>query len=141
MDRRQLVIPDLQSAGAPDPLQGAFDDPADLPQAAAVRRPLSRQVVFDPPLLETPSIPRRAVLPVPVQRLRLPPRPATLAADRRDVVHEGHRFERLVAVGPGEAHGQWGALAIDKHMAFGAFFGPICGVFAGEYPPKTARMD
>jgi hypothetical protein len=24
-------------------------------------------------------------------------------------------------------------------MAFRAFFGPIRGVFAGEYPPKTAR--
>jgi hypothetical protein len=50
-----------------------------------------------------------------------------------------HRFERLVAVGPGNAHGQRGAFAIDQQVPFRAFFGPIRGVFAGEDPPKTAR--
>src|SRR5207245_8982286 len=74
MDRWQLVIPDLQPAGAPDPLQGAFDNPADLAQAAAMRRPLLRQVVLDPSLLEALMISRRAVLPVPITCLWLPPR-------------------------------------------------------------------
>src|SRR5438128_4193088 len=139
MDRRQLVIPDFQPAGLPDPRERPFDDPADLAQAAPVRRPLPRQVVLDPPLLEATSIARRAVLPVPVQRLRLPPGAAAPPADRRDVVHQAHRLERLVAVRPGEARGQRGAVAIDEQVPLGAFFGPVRGVFAGEYPPKTAR--
>jgi len=139
MDRRQLVIPDFQPAGLPDPRQGPFDDPADLAQATAVGRPLSRQVVLDAPLLEALSIPRRAVLPVAVQGLRLPPRAAAPPPDRRDVVYQVHRLERLVAVGRGDAQGQRRALAIDEQVPLGAFFGPIRGVLAGEDPPKTAR--
>src|SRR3954453_23039238 len=122
MDGRQLVIPGLQPAGLPDPGQGPLDHIADLAQAAPVRRPRGRQVVLDPPLLEALMIPRRAVLPVPVQRLGLPPRPPTPPPDRRDVIHEVHRLQRLVAVGPGDAQGQRSALAIDQQVPFGAFF-------------------
>src|SRR5262249_57069196 len=89
MDRRHLVIPDLQPAGLPDPSKGALDHIADLAQAAAVRCPLPRQVVLDATLLEALAVAGGAVLPVPVQRLRLPPRAAALAADRRGVVHAG----------------------------------------------------
>src|SRR5437667_12786330 len=59
MDRRQLVIPDFQPAGLPDPRQGPLDHVADLAQAAAMRRPLARQVVLDAPLLEAFPIPGR----------------------------------------------------------------------------------
>src|SRR5436190_21166507 len=135
----QHVVPDLQAARLADPGQGALHDPADLAQATAVRRPLPRQVVLDAPLLEALPVPRRAVLPVPVERLRPPPRPAALAANRRDVVHQIQRLERLVAVRPGDAHGQRRAPAIDEQVPLGAFFGPVRGVFAGEDPPKTAR--
>jgi hypothetical protein len=97
-----------------------------------VRRPLPRQVVFDPALFEALLIARRAVLPVPVQGLWLPPRAAALTFDRRDVVYQVHRFERFVAVGPGDAQRQWGALTIDEQVPLGAFFGPIRGVWAGQ---------
>jgi hypothetical protein len=139
MHRRQLVVPDLQPPRLADPGQRALHHPADLAQAAAVWRPLSRQVVLDAPLLEALPIPRGAVLPVPIQRLWLPPRAAALAFDRRDVVHQVHRFQRLVAVGPGEPDGQRRALAIDEQVPLGALFGPIRGVFACQGPPKTAR--
>src|SRR5947209_6522150 len=139
MHRRQPLVTDLQPTRLADPGERALHDPADLSQAAAVGRPRLRQVVLDPALLEAPMVPRRAVLPVAVQGLRLASRPAATPADRRDVVHEVHRFERLVAVGPGETHGQRSALAIDEQVPFCAFFGPIRGVFAGERPPKTAR--
>src|SRR5262245_36920258 len=139
MHRWQHVVPGLQPPRLADPGERALHDPADLPQAAAVRRPLPRQVVLDAALLKAPLVPRRAVLPVPVQRLRLPSWSAALAANGRDVVHEVHRFERLVAVGPGDAHGERGALAVDQEVPFGAFLGSIRGIFAGEDPPKTAR--
>src|SRR5215831_11707584 len=135
MDGRQLVIPNLQPAGLPDPGQGPLDHIADLAETAPVRRPRGRPVVLDPPLLEALMIPRRAVLSVPVQRLRLPPRPPTPPPDGRDVIHEVHRLQRLVAVGPGDAHGQRRAFAIDEQVPLGALFAAIGGVFAGEYPP------
>ena len=139
MHRWQYVVPDLQPPRLADPGERALHDPADLPQAAAVRRPLPRQVVLDAALLEASLVPWRAVLSVLLQRLWLPSWPTALAANGRDVVHEVHRFERLVAVGPGDAQGQRGALAIDQQVPLGAFFGPVGGVLAGEGPPKTAR--
>ena len=114
MHRWQPVVTDLQSPRLADPGQRTLHDPANLAQAAAVRRPLPRQVVFDPPLLETLSIPRRPILPVPVQGLGPPPGATATPPDRRDVIHQVHRFQRLVAVGPGDAHGQRSALAIDQ---------------------------
>src|SRR5262245_2273993 len=134
VDRRQLVIADLQPAGLPDPGEAALHHVADLAQSAAVRRPLPRQVVFDAAPLEALLVARRAVGPVPVQRLGLAPRPAAPAFDRRDVVHQGHSPQRLVAVRAGQADGQRGALAIDEQVALGALFPAIRGVLAGEYP-------
>jgi hypothetical protein len=104
-------------------------------RAASVAAP----VVLDAALLKASLVPWRAVLSVPVQRLWPPSWSTALAANGRDVVHKVHRFERLVAVGPGDAHGERGAFAVDQQVPFGAFFGSIRGVFAGEYPPKTAR--
>src|SRR3954451_11597561 len=134
MDRGQLVVADLQAAGLPDPCQGPFHHPADLAQAAPMRRPWPRQVVLDAPLLEPFPVPLGPVRPVPIQGLRLPPRAPTPAVDRRDVVHQVHGFERLVAVGRSDPHGQWRALAIDQQVPFGAFFPAIRGVFAGQDP-------
>jgi hypothetical protein len=111
---------------------GLHDELSVRTQAAAVRRPLLRQVVFNPSLFEALMISRRAILAVPIQGFRFPPRAAAPPTDRRDIVHQVHRLERFVAVGSGDAHGQRGALAIDEQVPFAAFFGPIRGVFAGE---------
>jgi len=139
MHRRQLVVTDLQAPRLADPGECALHDPADFAQAAAVRRPRLRQVVLDPALFEALVISRCAVLPVSIQGLWLLPRAAAPSTNRRDVVHQVHRLERFVAVGPRDAQRQRGALAIDEQVPFGPFFPAIRGVFAGEYPPKTAR--
>jgi hypothetical protein len=139
MHRWQALVANLEPPGLPDPSQATFHYVADRTQAAAVWRPLPRQVVLDPPLLQPFPVARRAVLPVTVQS----PRPAAPAAaglsDRRHIVQQRHRLQRLVALRPGDAHGQRGPVAVDEQVAFRAFFGSIRGVFAGEDPPKTAR--
>ncbi len=139
MHRWQAIVANLEPPGLADPSQATFHHVADLTQAAAVRRPLSRQVVLDLPLLQPLPVARRAVLPVTVQGLRPPPPATARLADRRHIVQPGHRLKRLVPLRPGEAHGQRGSVAIDEQVAFRALFGSIGGVFAGEDPPKTAR--
>jgi hypothetical protein len=139
MHRWQPLVTDLQASCLADPGEGALHDPTDLAQAATVRCPLLRQMVFDPSLFEALMISRRAILAVPIQGLRPSPRAAAPPTDRRDLVHEVHRLERFVAVGSRDAHGQRGALAIDEQVPFGALLGPIRGVLAGQRPPKTAR--
>jgi hypothetical protein len=136
MHRWQLVVTNLQSPRLTDPGQRALHDPANLSQAAAVRRPLPRQVVFDPPLPETLLIPRRPILPVPVQGLGPMPGAPAAPTDRRDVIHQVHRFQRFVAIGPGDAYGQRCALAIDQQVPFGAFFPRSVGFLPVRAPQK-----
>jgi hypothetical protein len=141
MHRWQSLISDLQASSLTDPGQSAFHHIADLPKATAMRRPRPRQVVLDTPRLQPILIVFAAIGAVPVQCLRLATRPPTRTVDWRDVVEQGQRLASVGAIGCGDADGQWGAVAIDNDMAFAAFFGPIRGIFAGEYPPKTARTD
>jgi hypothetical protein len=139
MHCRQPLIADLQPPGLAHPGKRSLHHVANLAQAAPMRGPRRGQVVFDAALLQAPMVTRRAILPVPVQGLRLAARAPAAAADRRDVVEQRHRFERLVAIGSGEAEGERRPLAIDTQVPLAALFGPIRGVFAGKYPPKTAR--
>lgn len=141
MHRRQPVVPDLEPPGLSDPSQPAFHDVANLSQTAAVGRPRSRQVILDPPCLQALPVPLGPIGAVPVQRLRLAAWPPARPVDRRNVVEQGQRLGRIGAVRSGEPHGQRGAVAVNEQVAFGAFFSPIGGVFAGEDPPKTARID
>ena len=135
----QALVANLEAPSLPDPSQPTFDHVADFTQAAAVRRPLPRQMVLDPPLLQSLAVARRAVLPVAIQGLRPATPTAARQSDRWHVVQQRHRLKRLVPIRPGDAHSQRGALAVDEQVPFRALFGPIRGVFAGEYPPKTAR--
>jgi hypothetical protein len=139
MHRWQSLVANLEPAGLPDPSEATFHHVADLTQATAVRRPLPRQVILDPPLLQPLLVARRAVLPITVQGIRPAPPAAAGLADRRYIIQQRHRFKRLVPLRPGDAHGQRRPVAIDEQVAFRAFFGSIRGVFAGEDPPKTAR--
>jgi hypothetical protein len=141
MHCRQSVIPDLETACLSDPSQAPLDDVANLAQAAAVRRAWLGQMILDPPFLQSLVVAWRPVGAVPVQRLGLAMHMPAPVVDRRDVIEQRHRLERFVAVGAGDAHGQRGAVAIDEQVPFRAFFASIRGVFAGEYPPKTARYD
>jgi hypothetical protein len=141
MHRWQSVIPDLQPPSLADPSQTAFHHVTDLPQAAAMRCPRSRQLVLDPPRLQALPVPLVSIGAVAVQRLRLAAWTPTRPVDGREFIEQGQRLGGVGTVRPRDADGQRGSLAIDEDVAFAAFFGPIRGVFAGEYPPKTARID
>jgi hypothetical protein len=141
MHRWQSLIPDLQAPSLADPGQTAFDHRADLPQAAAMRRPWPRQLVLDTSRFQTLLVVLAAVDAIPVLRLRLTAWPPTRPRDEWDVIEQGQRLASVGTVGSGDADGQRGAVAIDEDVAFAPFFGPIRGIFAGKHPPKTTRMD
>ena len=116
MHRGQALVANLEAAGLPDPGQATFHHVADRTQAAAVGRPRPRQVVLDPPLLQPLPIARRAVLAIPVQGVRPASPAAARLSDRRHVVQQRHRLQRLVAVRCGDAHGQRRPIAIDEEV-------------------------
>src|SRR5215468_10327164 len=66
MHRRQTVVANLEPTGLPHPGQASLHDLADLAQATAVRRPGTRQVIREAPLLQSLPGPRGAIGPVPV---------------------------------------------------------------------------
>jgi hypothetical protein len=139
MDCRQFVVTDLQAPRLSDPRQRPLHDPTDPTQATPVGRAWPRQVVLDPAPPQPLPVPRRPILPVAVQGVRPTASAAARLPNQRDVVERWHRSERLIPLGTRDAHRQGGAFSVYEQVAFRAFFGPIRGVFAGEYPPKTAR--
>jgi len=141
MYRRQSIVADLEPPRLPDPSQPALHDVPHGTQTTAMRSPGLPQVIRDTPFLQSLPVPPGAIGPIPVQGLRLAAWPAPRPVDRWDVVEQRQCLRGIGAVRPGEAHGQGGAVAIDEQVPFRAFFGPIRGVFAGKYPPKTARID
>src|SRR5262245_38950198 len=93
MHRGQTLVANLEPPGLPDPSQPTFHDVADCTQAAAMGRPLPRQVVLDPPLLQPLPVARRAVLSVAIQGLRPAPTAAARLSDRRYLVQQRHRLQ------------------------------------------------
>jgi hypothetical protein len=136
----QSVVANLEPPGLPDPGQSTFHHIADLPQAATMGGAWPRQVILDAPLLQPLAVATVTVGPVAVEGLRLAARAPARPLDWRNVVQQRQRLGTVGPVGSGEAHGQRGPVAVDQQVPFRAFFGPIRGVFAGEDPPKTARM-
>lgn len=64
---------------------------------------------------------------------------ATLT-DEWDIIQQWQRFQGIVTLRTRNPHRQRGSMTINQQMTLGAFFRSICGVFAGQDPPKTARM-
>ena len=139
MDRWQFVVSNLQSSRLPDPRQRPLYDPADLAQPAPVGRSRPRQVVLDPSPLEALAITWRSVLPVAVQSIRPTASATARLSDQRNVVEQGHGQERLVPLGTRNPHRQGSAFPSTSRWRFEPFLALSVGIFAGEYPPKTAR--
>jgi hypothetical protein len=135
----EFIITNLQSSGLSDPGQRALDDPADFAQPAAMERSRLGQVILNPSLPQAPAVARRAIRSVSVQAFRPAASATARLSDHWYVVEERQRLKRVVTLRACDTHRQGNALSVYEQMAFRAFFGPIGRVFAGEYPPKTAR--
>jgi hypothetical protein len=136
----QALVANLEPPRLSDPGQPPFDNVPDFPQPAPVGGTRPRQVILNPPFLQPVAVASRPIGPVSIHGLWLATGPPPPPVNRGNVIEQRQGLGGIGAVGPGEAHGQRGTVAIHEQVAFGAFFGPIGGVFAGECPPKTARI-
>jgi hypothetical protein len=118
MDCRQFLVTDLQSPRLSDPRQRPLHHPADLTQPAPVWRSRPCQVVLDPSPLEPLPVARCPILPVAVQSVRPTASASARLPDRRNIVEQRHRQERLVPLGTRDGHCQGSAVSVYEEMAF-----------------------
>jgi hypothetical protein len=118
MGCRQFLVTDLQSPRLSDPRQRPLHHPADLTQPAPVWRSRPCQVVLDPSPLEPLPVARCPILPVAVQSVRPTASASARLPDRRNIVEQRHRQERLVPLGTRDGHCQGSAVSVYEEMAF-----------------------
>lgn len=142
MHCRKTIITNFEVASLADVGHQVFDRETDLAQAAAMGHEWGRQKVQDVASTQSLPVSRRAISTVAVGGIGFMPRMSgPLAGQRGNIRQESEEFSGIMPLGTGDPYGQRRAVTIGKDMPFCPFFGPIRGVFAGERPPKTARMD
>lgn len=82
-----------------------------------------------------------AVASIPKVTFGAKARAATYSSNSRNSVQQGYRFPSVQNVCRRGLDSQGDAVAIDNHVPFAAFFGPVCRVGAGMCPPKAARTE
>jgi hypothetical protein len=140
MHSNQPIVTDLESPGLSNPGQRLLHHVTDLAQSAAVRRTHPSQMIFDASLFQSFSVADGSIRSVAVQRSGLATGTSTRSLNRWDAIEQPQRLPRIRTVGFGDSHRQRRRTTINQQVAFCAFFGPICGIFACQRPPKTARI-
>jgi len=102
MHTRSPLVANGQPPKAVQPREGALDDPARAPEAAAVRGTPLGQRRLDAPAVQGVAMRLRIVGAVALHQIGFRARPADAAADGRDGVHQGQQLRDVVAVGGGQ---------------------------------------
>jgi len=114
-----------------EPRDRPLHNPTIATQPTPMGRAALREVGTDAAATQAAAVWLGVVGPIGVQRLRTTARPARLASDRRNRVHQGLQFADIGGVGPGQSRRQRDASPIGDDVVFAPWFGPIGGVWAG----------
>ena len=125
MDLGAAVVADEQSFELVQPGEGALDDPAVAAEAGAVRGVAPRDLRCDPASAELTAMAGIVVAAVGAQLVGPTPRPADLAAHRRDAIDERDQLGAVVAVAARELPGKRDPRRVDEEMMLGAVSGSI----------------
>jgi len=93
------VVAGAETSEAVEPTQGAFGNPAEDAQSAAVRFVAPRQVRLNAAAAKFPTMWFAVVGAVGIDFIRSLARPTGFARDRRHVVEQVEQLGRIVAVG------------------------------------------
>jgi hypothetical protein len=92
-------VADLQSPTVPEPSLRLFDNVAQRAQTAAMSRVRPTEDGDNPPATTARDVSRRAVGPIPEQRIGFPTRSTTRAGDRRKPAQHRQGWDRVMHVG------------------------------------------
>ena len=125
MDLGSAVVADEQPLELVEPGEGALDDPADAAQAGAVFGLAASDLWSDPALTYQAAVLVVVVASVGRDSVGPLPRPADLAAYRRDPLDQRDQLGDIVAVAAGERPGERDPGRVDQEVVLGAVSGSI----------------
>ena len=140
MNVRAAFVTNSQSPILMQPGYGAFDDPADLAQAASVRVTSPCQSRLNAQRDERIAMRLRVVGAVAINCFGAMARSSRFAFDRRNLRDKSVQLGHIVTIGRGRMSRQGRAISVGQNVVFRAGFSAIRRVRAGFLPPKTARM-
>ena len=141
MDAGASLIADVEASESMQPGQRAFDDPARLPEAAAVRSPALRQLGPNPPSVQLVTMGLGIVAAVALDTRGLMAGPAGPAAQDRKRIDQRQQFGDVIAVGGGQARDNRNPLGVGENVMFRPLLPAIGGVRSSFFPPRSARTE
>jgi hypothetical protein len=139
------ICPALKSNSQPTklmkPTQGSLYHPSICTQTTAMWLTTLCQKRQDVPASQLITHWLRVISPISLHLQRASARPATLAFDGRDGIHQSKGLSNIVNIGTGKPDCQRDALSIGYDMVLAACLGPVSRVGACLVPPKTARTE
>jgi hypothetical protein len=123
------------------PRYGSFNNPASLAQATAMLGITLGQEGHYAQFPQHFSQRLAVIAAVSLKNNGVFPGSADLASNRGNGVYQRQCLGDIMSVGAGEFIGQGDAVAVGDQMVLTTRFAPICGVWAGLLPPKTALTE
>ena len=141
MNTRATFVPDVQAAKPMQPGQGAFNDPAGPPEAAAVRPPAFRELTGDAAALELIPVRLGIVAPIALDEAGLAQRAPRAAAHGRNRIHQRQQLGYVVPVRRREPRNNRNPVRVGENMMFRPGLAAIGRVRSSFFPPRSARSD
>src|SRR5262245_44673768 len=117
------------------PGQGAFNDPAGSPQAAAMRLPSFRQLAGDPAALELIAMRLRIVAAITLDEAGLPQRTTCATAERWNGIDQRQQLGYVVPVRRREPRNNRNPVRVGENMMFRPGLAAIGRVRSSFFPP------
>ena len=125
VDIGSFVVPDAQTSKLIQPGERPLNDPPPPPKTTAVPGAAHGQQRQNVPRAQAVPDGGRIIAAVADHTGRPAARAAAVALQRRNRIHQGKGFLRVVPVGAGEAHRERDALSITDQMPFAPSFGAV----------------
>jgi hypothetical protein len=141
VNARATFVPDVEAPKPMQPGQGAFNDPAGSPEAAAMPPPPFRQLARDPAALELITVRLGIVAPIALDEAGLAQRATHAAAQRRNGIHQRQQLGYVVPVRRREPRNNRNPVRVGENMMFRPGLAAIGRVRSSFFPPRSARSD
>jgi len=141
MNACSTFIAHVETAKLMEPRQRALDHPARPAEATAMARPAFRQLRLDPAAAKLITVGLRIIPTVALHQVRLAPRAAGSAAERRNAFDQRPQLRDVVPVGARQPRRKRNPLRVSENVMFRPRLTAIGRVRSSFFPPRSARTE